>query len=116
MAALGRAVARLEHTLLAAGTTFPPATAPGFDVREFSMFRLVLPASVSSATLSFTESDAADGTYVPVYDSTNAAAAVTVTAARAYDLPTALASCHFLRVVGASSEAAGRKLVLLCKS
>jgi hypothetical protein len=116
MASLGRAAIRLESTLVAAGTTFPPATAPGWDVREFTMFRLVLPGTVSSATVTFTESDTENGTYQPVYDQDNAAVSVTVAASRTYDLPPALASCHFLRVVGASSEAAGRRLVLLCKS
>lgn len=73
------------------------------------------PASMTGATISFTASSTADGTYVPVRDQFGALISVTLNAAASlYSLGGILPfGIDFIKVVSASAEGADRALTLV---
>jgi hypothetical protein len=80
----------------------------------FALFGLVMPSSFTGTTLTFTVSH--DGTtYQALYDNTGTAVSLTVAASRSFDLPTALASWPYFKVVSGSSEGAARTLQIVKK-
>lgn len=89
-------------------------TSGAVDARNHAMFSLAMPAAFTGATISFLVSPD-NVTYQALYDDTNTQVTVTVAAARTYDLPAALASAHWFKVVSAASEAADRTLYVTAK-
>lgn len=90
------------------------ATSSACTVTGFAILGLVMPAAFTGASLTFTVSH--DGTtYQSLYDSTNTQVSLTVAASRSYDLPTALASWPYFKVVSASNEGADRTLYVSMK-
>lgn len=83
--------------------------------RNFSMFNLCLPSSFTGTTLTFQTSYDAGGIFQNLYDSAGAAVSLTVAAGRNYDLPAALASAGFFKIVSGTAEAATRTLFVVCK-
>jgi hypothetical protein len=84
------------------------------DARLWAIFGLVMPAAFTGATVSFKVS-ADNATFQPLYDNAGAAVSLTVGASQSFDLPTALASWPYWKVVSASAEGAARTLVVACK-
>jgi hypothetical protein len=58
-----------------------------------------IPAGATAASLTFYVSDAKDGTYVQLYDSSNNAVTRTVAAERAYALPDECFAARWLKIV-----------------
>ena len=90
-------------------------TSNAVDVRGMTLFQVLLPAAFTGVSLTFTTSDSYAGTYQALQDNTGAAVSITVAQGKNYDLPPALASSAFLKIVSGSAEAAARTLVLVCK-
>lgn len=65
---------------------------------------IILPATFEGTEISFKVCGTSNGTFVPLYDSSNAIVKLTVTQDRAYALPAALAPFKFFKLV---SNAAG---------
>jgi len=84
---------------------------------------IVFPAAMTGATVTFTNAAESGGTFVPVINSTVSAAAtstttyaITVTASRQIPIdPYVARSLAFAKVVSASSEAAARDIVFICR-
>lgn len=96
--------------------TIPNGTATSGTVNGSpgAAFGLVLPAALTSTTLTFQVS--ADGTnFQPLYDSSNAAISQTVAQGRSYQLSAALTAWPYWRVVGGSNEAADRSLIVVAQ-
>lgn len=89
------------------------------ELRDYTSFGIITPATLTSTTLEFHVSDAKDGTFVPLYDSEGNQIIITVTTSRAYGLATgdadALACHQFAKLVGGSTEAAARDIVVAMK-
>lgn len=95
----------------AAGTTSDPIELAGQTVLGF-----ITPGTLTSTSVTFTACDTIDGTYVPVKDSSGSAISFTVTTngyyGFKYDQIGAFLGIRFLKMVGGSSEAAGRQVKL----
>ena len=85
------------------------------DAREYAMFQILLPAVLTSTAITFTTSSKAGGTYQAFSDSTGAAVSITVAQGKNYDLPTALASSAFFKIVLGTAEGAGRTIEITKK-
>lgn len=107
---LFRGAARQQVVIASSGTA-----SAAVDARDYAMFQLRLPAAFTGTTLTFTTSDAIGGTYQALSDNTGTAVSLTVAQGKDYDLPSALASAHFFKVVSGSSEGAARTLTVLKK-
>lgn len=68
-----------------------------FDARPGAIYGLVVPSTINGTGLLFHVSH--DGTtYQQLYDTSNAAVAMTVAASRSYDLPTELAAWQYWKI------------------
>lgn len=83
--------------------------------RNFSLFQLCLPSTFTGTTLTFQTSYDAGGTFQTLYDNTGAAVSLSVNQGLNYDLPTALASSAFFKIVSGSAEGGARTLFVVCK-
>jgi hypothetical protein len=90
-------------------------TSSAISVRSYSLFQLLLPAAFTGTTITFTTSGDYAGTYQALYDNTGTAVSLTVAAGRNLDLPSALASSAFFKIVSGSAEGAARTLSIVCK-
>jgi hypothetical protein len=77
---------------------------------------LILPAAFTGTALTFLVCDTLDGTYVPLYDSSNALVSMTVAQGRAYAVdPKNFQGIQYLKIKSGSSEAAARTIVCQLK-
>lgn len=77
------------------------ALSDAIDMRDYSGGVFITPASLNATTkIAFQVSDAANGTFIPLYTSADALEEVTVTlnASRAYALPEALFGASFVKL------------------
>jgi hypothetical protein len=89
-------------------------TSGAFECRDFAIFGLVLPATMTGTLLSFTVS--ADGTtFQALHDDTNTAVTLALTVSKSYLLPPELAAWHSFKIVSGSAEGADRTLVITAK-
>lgn len=101
----------IKTVVIANGAT----TSAAIDARQYSIFAVDLPATFTGVALTFTSSDAFAGTYQPVNDNTGAAVTLTVAQGKNYDLPTALGSVAFFKIVSGAAEGGARSVVVICK-
>lgn len=79
--------------------TTSASTSPTLRVGQYAEGVIIIPTGSSITDLTFYASHD-DSTYVPLYDASKTAVAqTTLTAGRAYEIPSAAMSCHYLRVV-----------------
>lgn len=97
-------------TVANAGTT-----SSAIQIGGASMVALILPAALTSTTVTFTASDTQAGTFVPVYKSDGTAVSATVAASRAVALPVELFPFNWIKLVTGSAEGAARTIKVLRK-
>ena len=73
---------------------------------EFSKGSILVTAITGATTLSFWGAEKQGGTYVQIYDSSNAAKAQGIAATRGYAIPTECAGFPFLRLICNGSSTA----------
>lgn len=117
MASSARAIPVAVGTLIQGTTTIAntATTSAAISTHGLSLVGIQFPTTFTGTTVTFTMSDAVDGTYVPVY---NAAGAVSVTIAQAryYALdPKDFQGIQFLKIVSGSAEGGARTLKLSLK-
>ena len=86
-----------------------------FDARSYAMFGVIIPAAFTSTSIGFKVGDSEAATFQDLYDSTGTKVSVTVAPGNSYDLPTALASWPFFKIVSGSAEGAARTLTVVAK-
>lgn len=79
---------------------------------DFASASIIVPSGSSLGTLTFYGCETLTGTYVQIYDSSNAAVSRTVGASRAYALPDECFGFRFLKIVGDTSGT----VLVNCKS
>lgn len=110
MSKLSRSDSVTTVTIANGGTT-----SAAIEARAYAIYGLIFPAALTSTAMTFTVAEKVDGTYTALYDSTGTAVSVTVAASRAFDLPSALASWPYFKIVLGSAEGAARTLYLVAK-
>ena len=107
--ALTRASTTSTLTIANAQTTSGAMTAG-----SYAMFGLVIPSAFTGTSISFTVS-ADNSTFQTLYDSNGNEVTLAVAASRSFDLPSALASWPYWKVVSNASEGGARSLVVVAK-
>lgn len=97
-------------TIAASGTT-----SDALSCKEACGAVIIMPAAITGTNLAFHVSDTISGTYVPVYNSSNAAVTRTVAASRAYALPDEALSAAYVKLV-MDAQAAARSIKVTTKS
>lgn len=101
-------------TIASGGTT-----SDVIPVQDYVITGVIIPAAITSTTLTFTACATKDGTFMPVYDSDGNQVSLAVAASRAIGLSgaeaDALAPFQWIRVVMGSAELAARTLSLALK-
>jgi hypothetical protein len=77
-------------------------TSTVIDARKLANVQLLVLAGAASQTVAVHVCDAANGTFLPLYDSAGNAVSVSVVASRAYEIP-ALGATAFLKFVAGTS-------------
>lgn len=96
-------------TIAASGTT-----SQAVDLGEHLVAGIICPATLTGVALTFTASDAEDGTYQACYDASGNPISVTVAAGRHVLIePQTFAGARWLKVVSGSTEAAAREITLV---
>jgi len=88
-------------------------TTPYIRFDDASDARIIIPSGYSSVTLTFYESDMADGTYVACRDENSAAITLAVAAGNSYNFPAALFAVHHMKIVTNADDST--KLVTINK-
>ena len=110
MAGVPVTLTRCGYTAPAAQTLVTIATdddlTPAIDITGASFGGLLIPATVNGTSLSFTVSNAVDGTFYPLNDVDNASIALTITSATAaaVALPAELFAFNFFKIVCATAQ------------
>lgn len=107
-AAIGRLYDRQAQ--ITVGTTAGAST--GVDVRHAAGLQLLIPAGAATQAVAVHCSDSIEGTYVPLNDSAGDPVSIDTAESQAYDLPEAVYTCHFLKLVAGDTAFTG---VLLAK-
>jgi hypothetical protein len=74
------------------------------DIRDMALIGLLVPSTLNGTDLIFHVSHD-NVTYYPLYDTSNGAVDMTVTAGQAYDLPTALAAWPWMKIETVTDQA-----------
>lgn len=91
-------------------------TSGAVSLEGVTILGIIMPATFTGTALTFQVCDTSGGTYVALYDSTNAAVSVTVGTSRAYYLdPAIFAAWRFVKVVSGSTEGGARSITLLTR-
>ena len=94
-------------------------TSDAIELRDYAMAGFIMPATLTSTTMTFTVCDTKAGTYVPLYDSDGNQISLPVAAARAIGLSgteaDALAPFAWVKLVGGSTEVSARSVACLLK-
>jgi len=86
------------------------------DCGGFSLVGIKLPAAFTGTALTFEVCDTIDGTYQPLYDSSNTLISYTVAQGRTYAIdPKNFQGVQFLKVKSGTAEGAARTVVLSLK-
>jgi hypothetical protein len=85
---------------IALGTTISSA----FDTAGMRNLGLLVPSTFDGVSLSFLVSDSLAGTYLALYDITNAQVVMTIAASRAYDMPGELTAWRFIKLVANTAQ------------
>lgn len=102
---------RSTSPVIANGATASEA----IPVDDVSSGSFSIPAAFTGTAVTFTGSDTADGTFVAIYNASNAAVSITVAINRAYPLPAECFGFKFIKIVSGSSEAAERTIKVTTK-
>lgn len=101
------------------------AISGAIDYRNAEKGSFILPAAMEATTkIAFKVSESLDGTYVPLFSSSNALVEVTITvnASKCYALPSDLAGCSFFKFWTEASGSdvaqatAARNIIVMTKS
>ncbi len=94
-------------------------TSPALHLRDYVLVGIIVPAGLTSVTMTFTASDLIGGSYVPVYDSDGNQVSLVTAPSRAIGLSAAeadaLAPFQFVKLVFGSAEGAERTIKVLKK-
>lgn len=92
------------------------ATSGAINLGGMSLVGLILPATFTGTTITFTVCDTLAGTYTPLYDASNAAVSMTVAQGRAYAVdPKNFQGIMFMKIVSGSTEGAARTIICSTK-
>jgi hypothetical protein len=83
------------------------------DLAGYRNFGLIVPTTFDGTQIVFWVSDTLAGTYYLLYDITNTQVTMTVTAARAYDLPGEVCAWRFMKIVCGTAQATTDTVFLL---
>lgn len=83
------------------------------DLAGIRNMGLIVPSTFDGTAITFQVSDTLGGTYVGLYDITNAQVSMTITTSRAYDLPGELMAWRFVKIVCGTAQAATDTIFLL---
>ena len=86
------------------------AASGAIDYSDSAGGTMQVPSTASYVTLTFYSCRTADGIFLPVYDSSNAAVTRTVAASRAYALPDELFGSKWIKIVGDAAGLMGLSL------
>jgi len=94
-------------------------TSDAIETRDYALAGLIMPATLTSSTVTFTVCETAAGTYKALYDSDGNQVSIPVAASRAVGVcgteADALAPFHWFRLVGGSTEVSARSISVLLK-
>lgn len=71
----------------------------------------VVPTGFTATTMTFKVSDAIDGTFTALYNTSNSAVSYTVAAGRAYPIPTEAAGAAYIKFVGNTGQLTAAKTI-----
>lgn len=81
------------------------ADSEAFSIRGAAFGGFITPASMTAQTITFYGLNEPAGTFLPIYDSTGTAVAISsVTQGRCYEIPGACMSFHWLKMVSGTGD------------
>jgi hypothetical protein len=106
---LGERLRGIDIVIPSGSTTHTVSIVP----RGLVLVAVETPAALTSVSMTFTQCQTADGTYIPIYSDAGSAYSVTVAASRHILIdPAKLVGVSHLKVVMGSAEADDRTLIL----
>ena len=107
----------IENTNLLVDISEDDDLTNALDMRGKTLVGLIMPAALTSTSITFSGCETVDGTFVDLYDTSGTQISVTVAASR-YILidPADFASIRFLKIVMGSNELADRTITAVMRA